>query len=87
MRVTGIPGASSFAVLLEESGIYDDDERVCEPNYLSAETDAPRVGARRMFCQGCGNFAKYKCTRCQEPFCCQKCYTTHNEVRCLKFNM
>ena len=83
MKVTGIPAASSFAVLLEESGVYED--KLPEPHYLSVETEAAKVASSRTFCQVCGNFSKYRCTRCREPYCSLKCYKTHNELRCLKF--
>ena len=83
MKVTGIPAASSFAVLLEESGVYED--KLPEPHYLSVETEAAKTASPRTFCQVCGNFSKYRCTRCREPYCSLKCYKTHNELRCLKF--
>ena len=82
-RTGGTPAATSFAVLLEESGIYEG--KVPEPHYLSAETAACTTMAARSFCQVCGNFSKYRCTRCREPYCCIRCYKTHNELRCLKF--
>ena len=85
MKVTGIPAASSFAVLLEESGVYED--KLPEPHYLSVETDVAHTCAPRMFCNMCGNFGKYRCVRCREPYCCIKCYEAHNELRCIKFGL
>jgi zinc finger HIT domain-containing protein 1 len=70
-------------VLLEESGVYEGN--IPEPHYLSVETESALVASPRKFCQVCGNFSKYKCTRCREPFCSTRCYQTHNELRCLKF--
>ncbi len=40
---------------------------------------------RRRFCCVCGLLAPYKCTKCQQGFCCAKCDSTHIETRCLKF--
>jgi HIT zinc finger len=85
MKVTGIPAASSFAVLLEESGVYED--KLPEPHYLSVETDVARTASPRTFCAICGNFATYRCVRCREPFCNIRCYHTHNELRCIKFGL
>jgi zinc finger HIT domain-containing protein 1 len=70
-------------VLLEESGIYEG--KLPEPHYWSSEATPSSFTAKRTFCAVCGNFAKYRCTRCREPNCGLRCLRTHNELRCLKF--
>lgn len=77
------PAAASFRVLLEESGFFEGT--LPAPHYVSSEAAAAESGAPRAFCAVCGNFAKYRCRRCREANCGLRCYTTHNELRCLKF--
>eukprot|EP01025_Chloroclados_australasicus_P004099 TRINITY_DN10990_c0_g1_i12.p3 TRINITY_DN10990_c0_g1~~TRINITY_DN10990_c0_g1_i12.p3 ORF type:complete len:184 (-),score=27.50 TRINITY_DN10990_c0_g1_i12:441-992(-) len=84
-RFNGRHAQASFAVLLEESGIYEG--KVPEPHYLSAQTGEEKVRAPRKFCAICGDFSGYRCARCGERYCSKRCYLTHNELRCLKFGL
>lgn len=80
----GMPAASSFMVLLEESGMYE--HKVPEPHYVSAEADLEPLPAR-YFCSVCGNSSSYRCVRCREPFCCKRCQVTHNDAQCVKLTL
>lgn len=80
----GVPAASNFMVLLEESGVYDD--KVPTPHYLSAEAATENVTCRK-FCAVCGNTSSYRCARCREPFCSIRCQTAHKEVQCVKMTL
>lgn len=80
----GVPAASNFMVLLEESGVYDD--KVAPPHYLSAEAVTENVTCRN-FCANCGNMSRYRCPRCREPFCSIKCQTDHKEAQCVKMTL
>lgn len=79
-----VPAASSFMVLLEESGVYED--KVPLPHYLSAEA-APENVTCRNFCVVCGNISSYRCPRCREPLCSMKCQTAHKEVQCVQMTI
>lgn len=84
VRKFDAPAANTtFAILLEESGLYDDNAE--EPNYLTAAVGPSSCSVARKFCSVCGNFSKYTCVRCGSLYCCKRCFTTHSETRCLKF--
>ncbi|CAG7837278.1 unnamed protein product, partial [Allacma fusca] len=63
-----------------------EDEQVLKPNgpnYLTAE--APSNLPQRHFCTVCGFPAPYTCVNCGAKYCQIRCYSTHQDTRCLKW--
>jgi len=54
------------------------------PTYWTIATAMPAEPARQL-CAVCGCNAQYTCTRCGVRFCGGRCYGTHNETRCVKW--
>jgi len=68
--------------LIKEEGLDEPSKFI---NFVNCKSK-PSLYPKKKFCSICGNFAKYHCPRCGEPYCSLKCHKTHKEVLCLKFD-
>ena len=56
-------------------------------SYSSARADPSTRRARRVFCEICGYWGKYRCYKCNARYCDLDCKATHDETRCERFWM
>uniref|UniRef100_A0A2P2HYZ1 Zinc finger HIT domain-containing protein 1-like n=1 Tax=Hirondellea gigas TaxID=1518452 RepID=A0A2P2HYZ1_9CRUS len=70
----------NFGLLLEEEQVYSPSG----PNYLTAQAGESRFPERHL-CAVCGFPAPYNCVSCGARFCTTRCYSTHQDTRCLKY--
>lgn len=68
----------SLEQLINESNIA----KATHPTYLTALAK-PSIYPTILFCQICGNFAKYKCKVCFEEYCSIVCNHVHKETKCI----
>eukprot|EP01017_Pseudomicrothorax_dubius_P041272 TRINITY_DN657_c0_g1_i1.p1 TRINITY_DN657_c0_g1~~TRINITY_DN657_c0_g1_i1.p1 ORF type:complete len:175 (+),score=21.06 TRINITY_DN657_c0_g1_i1:161-685(+) len=73
--------------LLKEEGVIDNDRPILTsfPNFINTRAE-PGPNPPRKLCSLCSMRAPYKCPRCGERYCSPRCYETHSEVMCLKFD-
>ncbi|XP_018024158.1 zinc finger HIT domain-containing protein 1-like [Hyalella azteca] len=70
----------NFAMLLEEDQLSNPDG----PNYLTAQAGASQLPERHL-CAVCGFPSPYNCVACGARYCSTRCYSTHQDTRCLKY--
>jgi zinc finger HIT domain-containing protein 1 len=81
--------------MLKEENLLDIPGSVCInlgsgslqnfPNFVNTKSSPSPLPARK-YCSICGLFSCYKCPRCGERYCGAKCYETHADIMCLKFD-
>jgi len=52
--------------------------------YIAAQAPPSKLPARH-FCNVCGFPSTYTCVQCGVKYCSIKCYSTHQDTRCLKW--
>ena len=56
------------------------------PSYFTIAA-SPAIRPAMKLCAVCGDFAKYKCIVCGAFYCKIRCKSTHEETRCIKWNI
>jgi len=62
-----------------------DDFPAWVPTYMNTATRMPNHPPRQ-FCAICGGPAPYTCSHCGVRYCRGRCYGTHCETRCIRWN-
>ena len=79
----------TFESIQEEEEIRLKKEKKDDTEIVSYRTCAAPKSIRppRKLCAVCGEYGKYKCVVCGISYCRIKCKNTHEETRCLRWNI
>ncbi|KAL7266739.1 hypothetical protein RUND412_010699 [Rhizina undulata] len=55
------------------------------PLGYGAATASPSIKPKRLFCEICGYWGRYRCGKCAARYCGLECLGVHSETRCNKF--
>lgn len=67
-----------------EEAFWSEDEPGPPLGYAAAAA-APGTRPKRLFCEICGYWGRYRCQRCAARYCGLECGGVHAETRCNKF--
>lgn len=56
-----------------------------QPLGYAASASRPSARPKRVFCEICGYWGKYKCQKCSARYCGLQCGGVHSETKCNKF--
>ncbi|RPA95851.1 hypothetical protein L873DRAFT_1829650 [Choiromyces venosus 120613-1] len=56
-----------------------------QPLGYAASASKPSTKPKRVFCEICGYWGKYKCQKCSARYCGLQCGGVHSETKCNKF--
>ncbi|PUU73143.1 hypothetical protein B9Z19DRAFT_571452 [Tuber borchii] len=56
-----------------------------QPLGYAASASRPSAKPKRVFCEICGYWGKYKCQKCSARYCGLQCGGVHSETKCNKF--
>ncbi|PWW73785.1 hypothetical protein C7212DRAFT_330416 [Tuber magnatum] len=56
-----------------------------QPLGYAASASRPSARPKRVFCEICGYWGKYKCQKCSARYCGLQCGGIHSETKCNKF--
>ncbi|KAH8144622.1 uncharacterized protein LAJ45_11390 [Morchella importuna] len=70
---------------LLDAQVLQDEEDAGQPLGYMAAASAPPTKPKRVFCEICGYWGKYRCQRCAARYCGLECGAVHTDTRCNKF--